>query len=124
MKAETQNHEVDRQQQHDRVVVDRAICALRRYYTGYDHQDSTEQRRGWTVQRKDFELPAANENVGDREDYRCDKLPLPVIHSAWIPDGTSLFNEQKFLCGAPVECIASPNHGRLLPSARLCLRIQ
>ena len=52
------------------------------------------------MERKDFELPAANENVGDREDYRCDKLPLSVIHSAWIPDGTSLFNEHNSLRSA------------------------
>ena len=41
-------------------------------------------------------LSAADENVSDREDDGCDKLLLPVIHSACITDWVSRFNEHNF----------------------------
>jgi hypothetical protein len=45
---------------------------------------------------QNLELPAADEDVGNREDHARDKLLLPVIHSACIPNGMSFFNEHKF----------------------------
>jgi hypothetical protein len=89
-------------------VVERAISAA---------------RCGRTVQWKDFELPAAYEDVGDRKDYRCDTFLLPVIHSACIADDMSVFNEHKFLCGAAAQCIASLIMVEQSPNARFWFRL-
>jgi hypothetical protein len=69
-----------REQEHDRVEVDRAISALGRHDAARDHQHSAKQSRRWTIQRQDFELPAADENVRDSKDHARDKLPRPVTH--------------------------------------------
>lgn len=69
-----------REQEHDRIEVDRAISALGRHDAARDHQHSAKQSRRWTIQRQDFELPAADENVRDSKDHARDKLLLPVTH--------------------------------------------
>jgi len=69
-----------REQEHDCIEVDRAISALGRHDAARDHQDSAKQSRGWTVQRQDFKLPPADENVRDSKDCARDKLLLPVTH--------------------------------------------
>ena len=68
------------EQEHDRIEVDRPISALGRHDATRDHQYSAKQSCGWTVQRQDFKLPTADENVGDSKDYARDKLLLPVTH--------------------------------------------
>jgi hypothetical protein len=65
----------------------------------------------------------AYEDVGDRKDYRCDMFLLPVIHTACIADGMSLFNEHKFLCGAAAQCIASLIMVEQSPNARFWFRL-
>src|SRR2546429_333616 len=89
-------HQHHREQEHDRVIVDRAIGALRCHYPGGDHQYCTEQSRGGTIQRPHLELSTADGNVSDSEDHGCDQLLLPVIHSGSIAEGTPLFNEHNF----------------------------
>ena len=89
-------HQHHREQEHDGVIVDRAIGALRCHYPGGDHQYCTEQSRGGTIQRQNLELSTADENVSDSEDHGCDQLLLPVIHSGSIAEGTPLFNEHNF----------------------------
>jgi hypothetical protein len=37
-------------------------------------------------------LPAADENVSDRKDHRCNKLLLPMIHRASHTENESVFN--------------------------------
>lgn len=66
------------------------------HYPDGDHQHSTEQSRGRTIQWQNFELSTADENVSDPEDDGCYELLLPVIHSACITDWVSGFNEHNF----------------------------
>ena len=89
-------HQHHREQEHDRVIVDSAIRTLRCHYPGGNHQHCTEQSRGGTIQRQNFELPAADENVSDPEDHGCDQLLLPMIHSVCITDWVSRLNEHNF----------------------------
>lgn len=69
------------QQQYQRVVVDGAICPLRRHYTGRNHQYRAQQSGSGAIQRENLELAAADENVGDCEDRARNEFPLPVVHT-------------------------------------------
>ena len=57
------------QQQHQRVVVHRAIGLLRRQHAAHDHEHGAQQRGRRTIQRQDLQPPPADEQIGERENY-------------------------------------------------------
>ena len=74
-------HQHHREQQDDRVVVDRAISALRRHHPGRNHQNRAEQSGRRSIQRQNPDLPAADQHVRDPEDHRRDEFLLKMIHT-------------------------------------------
>src|SRR6266478_4148805 len=82
-----------REQQHDGVVVYRAISALGRHDTSRNHQHCSKQSGGGAIQWQDFELSAANENVSDPKDHARDELLFPMIHTRPYPNDPAFQNE-------------------------------